>query len=139
MFDLLGAAPRGDYWAFVQRMRLLRVLSRDPRAVKQFQAETVAKMVEAGVNPHDGAITKKLTRRDGSRRFAKLVEERAQAFNEQHSLLSGATFEACLEQYKVLIAYVERTWADACQFFGGGNYPFAAFCCRFSSLRRSAN
>jgi hypothetical protein len=131
--------PSGDYWAFVQQMRLFRVLSRDPRFVKQFQAETSAKMVKAGVNPHDGAIARKLARKDGSRRFAKLAEQRAQALNEQPSLLSGATFEACLEQYKVLIAYVERTWADACQFFGGGNYPFAAFCCRFSSLRRSAN
>jgi AbiV family abortive infection protein len=126
-FVLLGAAPKGDYWAFVQQMRLFRVLSRDPRVVKQFQAETSEKMVEAGVNLDGAAITRKLARKDGSRRFAKLVEERAQAFNEQPSLLFGATFEACLEQYKALLGHVERMWADACQFYMGGNYPFAAF------------
>ena len=127
VFELLGAAPSGDYWAFVQNMRLFRVLSRDPRVLKQFHAELGEKMVEAGVDPHDGVIERELARKDGSRRFAKLVEQRAQAFNEQPSLLSGATFEACLERYKALLGHVERMWSDACQFYTGGNYPFAAF------------
>jgi AbiV family abortive infection protein len=127
VFDLLGAAPSGDYWAFVQKMRLFRVLSHDPRILERFQAEMRAKMVEAGVHPHDGAIERELARKDGSRRFAKLVDERAQAFNEQPSLLSGATFEACLEQYKALLGHVEGMWAEACQFYTVGNYPFAAF------------
>jgi AbiV family abortive infection protein len=55
------------------------------------------------------------------------VAERAQTFNGQPSLLSGATFEACLEQYKALLGHVERMWADACEFYTRGNYPFAAF------------
>jgi AbiV family abortive infection protein len=127
VFELLGAPQSGDYWAFVQNMRLFRVLSRDPRVLKQFHAELGEKMVEAGVDPHDGVIERELARKDGSRRFAKLVEQRAQAFNEQPSLLSGATFEACLERYKALLGHVERMWSDACQFYTGGNYPFAAF------------
>jgi AbiV family abortive infection protein len=127
VFDLLGDAPSGDYWAFVQKMRLFRVLSNDRRVLERLQAEINAKMVEAGADPHDGAIERELARKDGSRRFGKLVEKRAQAFNEQPSLLSGTTFEACLEQYKALLGHVEQMWANACQFYTGGNYPFAAF------------
>jgi AbiV family abortive infection protein len=127
VFDLLRAAPSGDYWAFVQKMRLFRVLARDVRILKLLRGEMNAGMVEAGVNPDDEAIARRLARKDGSRRFVKLVEQRAQAFNEQPSLLSGATFEACLEQYKALIGHVEGMWTDACQFYMGGNYPFAGF------------
>jgi AbiV family abortive infection protein len=127
VFDLLRAAPSGDYWAFVQQMRLFHVLSRDPRILKRLRAEIGIKIAEAGGNPDDGAITRELARKDGARRFSKLVEERAQTFNEQPSLLSGGTFQTCLAQYKALIVHVERMWGDACQFYTRGNYPFAAF------------
>jgi AbiV family abortive infection protein len=125
VFDLLRAAPSGDYWAFVQQMRLFHVLSRDPGILKQLQAEIGVKIAEVGVD--DGAIARELARKDGARRFPKLVEERAQTINEQPSLLSGATFEICLEQYKALVAHVERMWADGCQFYTRGNYPLAVF------------
>lgn len=127
LYELLRSTPSGDYWMAVQKMRLFHVLSGDPSILKRFQAEMTAKMVEAGVDPDDGAIERELARKDGSRRFSKLMEERAQAFSGQPSLLSGATFEACLEQYKFLIGHVERMWSDACQFYTRGNYPFAAF------------
>jgi AbiV family abortive infection protein len=127
MFDLLGSAQSGDYWGFVQRMRLFHVLTDDRRILERFHAELRAKMIEAGVDPDNGAIERELTRKDGSRRFSKLIEERAQTFKGQPSLLSGATFEICLEQYKTLIAHVERMWADACEFYKLGNYPFATF------------
>ena len=106
---------------------LAPVLSREPRILKQFQAEIRLQILEAGTDPDDGALGRELARKDGSRRFSKLVEERAQTFKEQPSLLSGATFETCLEQYKALIAHVEQRWADACQFYTLGNYPFTAF------------
>jgi len=35
--------------------------------------------------------------------------------------------QACLERYKALLEHVERMWADACEFYTRGNYPFAAF------------
>lgn len=125
LLDLLHSVPSGDYSAFVQRMRLLHVLSRDPRMLEHFWADLRLKIVEAGV---DGdTVEKELARKDASRRFAKLVKEQAQAFNEQPSLLSGATFGACLEQYKALIAHVERIWADACQLYTLGSYPLATF------------
>ena len=127
IFDLLGSAPSGDYWAFVQRERLFRALSREPRVLGHFVAELRSKIVEAGGNPDDDAITKELTRKDGLRRFSKLENERSQAFSVQPSLLSGETFEACLEQYKALIAYVESLWADASQLYNLGNFPLATF------------
>jgi AbiV family abortive infection protein len=127
IFDLLRSAPSGDYRAFVQRMRLFHVLSHEPRILKQLRAEMRLKIVEAGGDPDDGAIAKELGHKDGSRRFSKLAEERAQTFNEQPSLLSGTTFETCLEQYKALIAHVEKMWTDGCQFYTLGNYPLATF------------
>jgi AbiV family abortive infection protein len=127
IFDLLRSAPTGDFFAFVQRMRLFHVLSHDTRIMHHLQAEIRLKIVEAGGDPDDGAIEKELVRKDGARRFPKLVDERAQAFNEQPSLLSGTNFEACLDQYKVLIAHVEKMWADACQLYALGNHPLATF------------
>jgi hypothetical protein len=127
IFELLGSAQSGDYWGFVQQMRLFHVLTDDRRILERFHAELRAKMVEAGVDPDNGTIERELARKDGSRRFSKLMEERTQTFKGQPSLLSGATFEICLEQYKALIAHVERRWADACEFYKLGNYPFATF------------
>jgi AbiV family abortive infection protein len=127
VFDLLRGAPSGDYWAFVQQMRLFHVLSSNPRVLEQLKAELKIKIVEAGSKPDDGAISRELARKDGSRRFSKLIAERTQAFNEQPPLLSGTTFETRLQQYKALLGHVERLWSDACQCYVGGNYPIAAF------------
>ena len=125
IFDLLRSAPHGDYWGFVVRMRLILTLLREPRVLEYFRAEVGVEIVEAGVDPD--AIAKELARKDSFRRFSKLVGKRVQAFHSQPSLLSGATFEACLEQYKALIAHVEKLWADACQLYTLRNFPLAAF------------
>ena len=108
-------------------MRLFHIISRDLRVLKTFQDEMSLRIAETGGIPNDGAIEKELARKDGARRFPKFLEERARAFNDQPSLLSGATFGECLEQYKALIAYVEKMWAEACHFYGVGNYPLATF------------
>ncbi len=127
LFDLLRSGPSGDYCAAVQNARLFSALSSDPRVAKHLLAEIRSKIVEAGHNPDDDAIEKELARKDGHRRFPKLVAQRAQAFNEQPSLLVGTTFEICLEQYEALLAYVERLWADTCQLYRLGNFPLTAF------------
>jgi AbiV family abortive infection protein len=126
MFDLLRSAPSGDYWAFIQRMRLFHVLSRDLRVLKVFQAELSVKITEAGIH-NDGTIEKELVRKDGPRRFPKLLEARAQLFTDQPSLLSGTNFEESLEQYKALIAHVENMWAEACHLHAHGSFPLATF------------
>lgn len=126
IFDLLRSAPTGDYWAFIQRMRLFHVVSRDLRVLKVFQTELSARITEAGIH-NDGTIEKELVRKNGARRFPKILEERAQLFKDQPSLLSGKNFEESLEQYKALIAHVENMWAEACHLYGFGSYPLAAF------------
>jgi len=127
LFDLLRSAPSGDCWAFIQRARLFHIVSRDLRVLKTFQSQLSARITEAGGIPNDSTIESELARKDGVRRFSKLLGERAQAFNDRPSLLSGATFEECLEQYKALIAHVEKMWTEACHLYGVGNYPLAAF------------
>jgi AbiV family abortive infection protein len=126
MFDLLRSAPTGDYWAFIQLMRLFHVVSRDLRVLKAFQTELSARITEAGIH-NDGTIEKELVRKDGARRFPKLLEELAQLFTDQPSLLSGTNFEESLKQYKALIAHVENMWAEACRLYAHGSYPLATF------------
>lgn len=127
LFDLLRSAPSGDYFAFVHQMRLFHVLSRDLRVLAVLRDEMGERIAEAGGVPNDGEIERELARKDGARRFPKLVDERARAFNGQPSLLTGETFEVCLEQYKKLLSHVEKTWSEACQLYNVGNYPLAAF------------
>jgi hypothetical protein len=126
-FELLTSAPTGDYWAHVQVHRLFYLLSRDLRVLKALSAELRARAEAAGHDPDDREISRELARKDGARRFEKLAAERAQAFNGQPSLLSGSTFDACLAQYKTLVAHVEKLWSDASKIYTLGNYPIAAF------------
>jgi AbiV family abortive infection protein len=127
LFDLLRSAPNGDYFAFIQQMRLFHIISRDVRVLDVLREEMGAKIVEAGGIADSDEIEKELARKDGARRFPKLVDERARAFNGQPSLLTGETFEACLEQYKAMLAHVEKTWGEACQLYNLGNYLLATF------------
>jgi AbiV family abortive infection protein len=127
LFDLLRSAPSGDYFAFIQQMRLFHIISRDVRVLEVLRDEMGAKIVEAGGIADSDEIEKELARKDGARRFPKLVDERARAFNGQPSLLTGESFEACLEQYKAMLAHVEKTWSEACQLYNLGNYPLATF------------
>ncbi len=127
IFDLLRSVPSGDFWAFVQWKRLFYVLLEEPNFRQQFVAESRSMMVKAGFNPDDDVIGKNLTKKDAYRRFSKLANKRSQAFDTQPSLLNGDTFETCLAQYKTLIGYVEKLWAEACQLYKHGNFPLATF------------
>ena len=127
IFELLRSVPSGDFWAFVQLKRLFHALSDEPQILVQLIVEARTRAVEAGFNPDDDVIEKEITRKDGYGRFHKLVEERSQAFDTLPSLLSGDTFEACLEQYKALIGYVEKLWSEACQLYKHKNFPLATF------------
>ena len=108
VFDLLRSAPSGDYFAFVQRSRLFSVLSKDVRFLEHLQADLRRKMVEAGHDPDNESIAKELARKDGKRRFQKLVDDRAQDLNSGPSLLTGTTFDECLGQYKTVLGHVEK-------------------------------
>jgi AbiV family abortive infection protein len=127
VMEVMRSAPAGDYLAFVQQARLSRMLITDIGVLERLMIEMREKMVEAGADPDNRDIDKELARKDGARRFPKLLEERTDAINTQPSLLTAATFPERLAQYKTLIAYVEKLWADACELFHRGNFPMAAF------------
>lgn len=127
MMDVMRSAPAGDYLAFVQQLRLSRMLMADRRVQDRLMIEMRERMIEAGVDPDNRDIGKELSRKDGARRFPRLLEEQSNAINTQPSLLTGTTFETRLGQYKTLISYVEKLWADACELFHRGNFPIAAF------------
>ena len=127
LFELLRSTLNGDYWAYVQRARLFYALAGRSGILEKLVEELDSKIVEAGGNPNDNMIESELARKDGHRRFLKLQKERSRASYNQPSLLSGDTFEACLAQYKALIAYVGKLWADACQLYKLENYPLATF------------
>lgn len=127
MMDIVRSAPKGDYFAFVQQARLSRVLMADRRVLERLVLEMRERMIEAGMDPDSRDIDKELARKDGARRFPKLLAERSDAINTQPSLLTADTFPERLEQYKTLIGYVEKLWIDACELFHRGNFPIAAF------------
>jgi len=127
LFEVLRSAPSGDYLGYIQQMRLFLVLSQDVRVLKVFHEEMGQMIAEAGGVADNDQIARELARKDGARRFPKLVEEKGRIFNEQPSLLTGGTFEVCLEQYKAMISYVEETWSEACRLYIDGSYPLATF------------
>jgi AbiV family abortive infection protein len=127
VFDLMRSAEHGDYWGYVQRKRLFFMLAREPRVLIKLSSEMRERIAGLGGDPDHPEIEKEFARKDGERRFARLSTERVQALEEQPSLLTGANFEECLTQYQVLLAHVEKLWADACQLYLLGNYPLATF------------
>ena len=80
-FDLLRSTPSGDYWAFVQRTRLFSILSQDVRVLEHLQEDLRRKIVKAGFDPDSGSIAEELARKDGKRRFQKLVEDHPSIIN----------------------------------------------------------
>ena len=127
LFDLLTSIPNGDYWAHVNAERLFYAVSREPAILQRLLEELTARLLAEGGDSSDKSIEKNLLRRDGHRRFNKLVEVRSEVFENQSMLLSGNTFEECLAQYKSLISHVEKLWDDASKLYLSGNYPLAAF------------
>jgi AbiV family abortive infection protein len=126
--DFIGSAPSGDYQAHVEMMRTFGVISNDLRVLKALRDETQRKIVEyVGDVSSSEDVEKQLLRKDGHRRFEKLMVQRDAAFTGRPSLLSGKDFETCLAQYKTLLAHVEGSWASAAQEFKMGNFPIAAF------------
>jgi hypothetical protein len=127
-FDLVRSVPDGDYRAHVEMMRTFGVISSDPRALKALLQELQQKVCEHKTDSCDSEeIEKQLLRKDGHRRFEKLMVQREAAFSGRSSLLSGDDFETCLAQYKTLLAHVEGSWASAAEEFKMGNFPIAAF------------
>ncbi len=127
IFDFMRSAPSGDYFAHIQIMRFFQIASSDLEFLKKLSQEMQEKMDASGYKPDNDAISEELARRDGARRMIRLNEITSEAFRTNRSLLTGETFDECLNQYKRLIEHVEKTWSGACGLFLNGNHPLAAF------------
>ncbi|NEH86824.1 hypothetical protein GR239_28575 [Rhizobium leguminosarum] len=127
ILEFMQSAPSGDYFAHIQMMRFFQIASSDMDFLKRMSAEMKTKMDEAGFEAADDEISPELGRRDGARRMTRLNDVMSDAFKTNRSLLTGATFEACLDQYRRLLDHVEKTWSGACGLFLNGNHPLAAF------------
>ena len=127
LFDFLMSVPNGDYRAHVNAARLFYAMSTEPTILRQFSKELTTRLLEAGGDPSDKSIAKELLRKDGHRRFSKLVEVRTEMFGNQPLLLSGNTFDECLTQYKSVIGHVETLWNDASRLYLSESYSLAAF------------
>jgi AbiV family abortive infection protein len=126
-FELIRSAPEGDYFAHVQVNRLSYLIMKEPEALKAVQTEIAQEMRGAGLDVDGETVEQELARKDGKRRFSKLLTHRAEVFSDSQSLLSGQDFESCLGQYKTLLGHVEHLWASASQTYKLGNFPIAAF------------
>jgi hypothetical protein len=124
--DFIASPAPGDHRAYVEMMRTFGVISNDLRVLKALLQETRQKIAEHADRESE-EIDKQLQRKDGHRRFEKLMIQRDAAFTGKPSLLSGNDFETCLAQYKALLAHVEGSWASAAQEFKMRNFPIAAF------------
>jgi AbiV family abortive infection protein len=128
LFDFIRSPQEGDYRAHVEMMRAFNIITNDVRALEALQRELKQKITEHADKGYESEeIEKQLRRKDGRRRFDKLIVERGEAFAGKPSLLSGHDFETCLAQYKGLLSHVEKLWASAAQEYKQGNFPIAAF------------
>lgn len=128
LFEVMRSAPDGDYWAHIQIARLSFTLMREPEVLKSLMSELNQKIDEFEIDESKTeTIEKELLRKDGSRRFDKMLGQRKEALINSPSFLSGTCFESCLEQYKELISHVEKLWDSACQLYKANNFPMCAF------------
>jgi len=119
--------PSGDYWTCVQRMRDFNALAQDPETLCRFLADidtAFEQVLGSGINER---IPRNFLQKNTIERFSRLEEERDKVIAAQSSLLSSTNFDDCLAQYKALIAHVELSWANACNFYIQANYPLATF------------
>ena len=128
LFDLITSPQDGDYRAHVEMIRAFSAITTDLRALKTLLRELEQKIADRENKGRDSEeIEKQLLRKDGHRRFEKLMVQRSEAFAGKPSLLSGHDFDTCLAQYQVLLSHVEKLWASAAQEYKLGNFPIAAF------------
>lgn len=127
ILEFMQSAPSGDYFAHVQMMRFFQIASSDIDFLKRMSEEMKAKMEASGYQPDSESISEELGKRDGARRMTRLSEIMGEAFKTNRSLLTGKSFDECLNQYKGLLDHVEKTWSGACDLFLNGNHPLAAF------------
>lgn len=127
LFEMLSSGPEGDYRAAVGRARVYFLVLQDARVIEKLVEEIKARITALGGDPDSVEIEKELSRKDGKRRFQKLIDEGNGSSNENVRILSGDDFESRVENYKKAISHVENTWRNACAMYRSENYALAVF------------
>ncbi|WP_201404222.1 AbiV family abortive infection protein [Kaistia sp. 32K] len=117
----------GDHKAYILRFRALHSLHGDPRIREIMQRQSQKIRSDAGIVVDERRVTSRLSARDAHSRFKIFAEMQKAMLVGEPSLLTGSTFEECLEQYQRLIGCVEKTWETACDLYRGNNYPLSTF------------
>jgi AbiV family abortive infection protein len=117
-----------DYFGYVHHFRAMMVLMRDIRVLKRLHREIVGELKQIqGGSERAFDIDADIRAKDGRRLFARLETTRREVFDESPPLLTGSTFDECLDQYRSIIGYVEGLWNDGCDMYRRGHYPLATF------------
>ena len=117
-----------DYEACINQARASYVLMQDARILKRLIQEITEKIKEHSGKDFDSeAINRDVKSKDGMRLFDKLGKMQAEAYGDGPPLITGKTFEECLDQYQSLCGYVEELWDRACDHYANENYPLATF------------
>lgn len=117
-----------DYQGYVNQARASFVMLKDARILKRLLEEVEERIQEdTGKKFDKKAINRDVRFKDGARLFDKLGKLQAEVYGDGPPLITGETFEECLEQYKSLCGYVESLWDQARDYYAQRNYPLATF------------
>ncbi len=117
-----------DYFGYVQHFRAMMVLMRDMRVLKRLHQELTAELERIeGNNQSASEIYASVRAKDGHRLFTTLDSTRKETFSNIPPLITGSTFDECLDQYRSISGYVEGLWSDGCDMYRRGHYPLGTF------------
>jgi AbiV family abortive infection protein len=116
------------YEAYITQARASYVMMQDVRILRRLMQEITEKIKEhTGKDFDTEAIKRDVKSKDGMRLFDKLHNMQAEAYGDGPPLVSGKTFDECLEQYQSLCGYVEELWDRACDHYNQESFPLATF------------
>lgn len=117
-----------DHEAYINFNRASFVMMQDVRVLERLAEDASDKIKELSGKDFDPeAISRDVKAKDGMRLFDKLGKIQAEAYGDGPPLITGNTFDECLEQYQRLCGYVEALWDRACDHYSQENYPLATF------------
>ena len=117
----------GDYFGHVQCSRAFHMLMNDERILKRLAAELAETIKEKSGGKLSQEFNKAAASKDGVRRFMKMGGLHKEMWETSPRLLTGATFEECLEQYLKIMRHLEGLWTDSRDLFRREHYPLATF------------
>ena len=129
MLDVIGnnRPEPGDYFGHVQCSRAFMMLMTDTRIVKRLAADIEDEIAERLGGRLTDDLKTAVASKDGSRRMAKLASLHTEMAATSPAILTGATFDECLQQYLKIMGHLERLWTDSCDLYRRGQYPLAMF------------